>query len=215
MCGGGGAAVHGSIHVSGTGIRPPCLRHTPTYLPTSPPTQLPAHRPSCPTAATPSISCALGASLSWPWRMRPLAGERAGGLQHSAQREGADGPHSARTVGPATCVARPALEEPHSTHSAAVLCRAIPFAFLHKISDDFLAKHGARAGTAQAHSMDRSFGPVLKKQMVGCGMRMGTWGSGCVCVWGGRGGGCKLCMWQQGSWLLAAGAAGFRPTRLA
>lgn len=46
-----------------------------------------------------------------------------------------------------------------------VSCRArrtVPFAFLNKVAEEFSTKHAAKAATASAHSMDRTFGPRLK-----------------------------------------------------
>lgn len=46
--------------------------------------------------------------------------------------------------------------------------RQIPFAFLERVSEDFLNTHAtkAKAAAPAAHSMDRTFGPKLKQHMV-------------------------------------------------
>ena len=46
--------------------------------------------------------------------------------------------------------------------------RQIPYAFLDRISEEFMANHAKQGKTAAAHSMDRAFGPKLKQHMVGC-----------------------------------------------
>lgn len=47
--------------------------------------------------------------------------------------------------------------------------RQIPFAFLERVSDDFLASHATRAKAAAPHSLDRTFGPRIKQHMVRAG----------------------------------------------
>ena len=44
--------------------------------------------------------------------------------------------------------------------------RQIPFAFLERVSEDFLNSHATKAKAAAPHSLDRSFGPKLKQHMV-------------------------------------------------
>jgi hypothetical protein len=47
--------------------------------------------------------------------------------------------------------------------------RQIPFAFLERVSEDFLASHATRAKAAASHSLTRTFGPRLKQHMVRAG----------------------------------------------
>lgn len=47
--------------------------------------------------------------------------------------------------------------------------RQIPFAFLERVSEDFLASHATRAKAAAPHSLDRTFGPRIKQHMVRVG----------------------------------------------
>eukprot|EP00877_Chromochloris_zofingiensis_P007988 jgi/Chrzof1/3442/Cz12g25170.t1 len=47
--------------------------------------------------------------------------------------------------------------------------RQIPFAFLDRVSEDFLSKYADKGKTATAHSMDKSFGPKLKQHVVCAG----------------------------------------------
>jgi hypothetical protein len=44
--------------------------------------------------------------------------------------------------------------------------RQIPYAFLDRVSEEFMAKHAKQGKTAGAHSLDRVFGPKLKQHMV-------------------------------------------------
>jgi hypothetical protein len=44
--------------------------------------------------------------------------------------------------------------------------RQIPFAFLERVSDEFIAGFASKGKTAAPHSMDRSFGAKLKQHMV-------------------------------------------------
>jgi hypothetical protein len=44
--------------------------------------------------------------------------------------------------------------------------RQIPFAFLERMSDEFIAGFASKGKTAAPHSMDRSFGAKLKQHMV-------------------------------------------------
>lgn len=46
--------------------------------------------------------------------------------------------------------------------------RQVPFAYLERVSEDFLNSHAAQLKTAAAapHSLDRAFGPKLKQHMV-------------------------------------------------
>ncbi|KAF6254046.1 R-SNARE protein, VAMP72-family [Scenedesmus sp. NREL 46B-D3] len=46
--------------------------------------------------------------------------------------------------------------------------RQIPFAFLERVSDDFIAGFASKGKTAAPHSMDRSFGVKLKQHMDYC-----------------------------------------------
>lgn len=45
--------------------------------------------------------------------------------------------------------------------------RQVPFAFLERISEDFLSSHANRSRSAVPHSLDRIYGPKLKQHMVG------------------------------------------------
>lgn len=47
--------------------------------------------------------------------------------------------------------------------------RQIPFAFLERVSEDFLNQHATKGRTAAPHSLDRAFGPKLKQHMVSNG----------------------------------------------
>lgn len=47
--------------------------------------------------------------------------------------------------------------------------RQIPFAFLERVSEDFMASHATRAKAAAPHSLDRTFGPRIKQHMVRAG----------------------------------------------
>jgi hypothetical protein len=45
--------------------------------------------------------------------------------------------------------------------------RQIPFAFLERVSDEFMASFASKGKTAAPHSMDRLVGAKLKQHMVG------------------------------------------------
>lgn len=46
--------------------------------------------------------------------------------------------------------------------------RQIPFAYLERVRDEFKAQFGEKGRTANAHTLDRSFGPKLKAAMEYC-----------------------------------------------
>mmetsp|Transcript_29883 Transcript_29883/g.57412 ORF Transcript_29883/g.57412 Transcript_29883/m.57412 type:complete len:222 (-) Transcript_29883:364-1029(-) len=46
--------------------------------------------------------------------------------------------------------------------------RQLPFAFLNRIRDDFVAKHAPEAAGALTNGLDASFGPALKEHMSYC-----------------------------------------------